>query len=85
LSACNPTLDTDFAPALYGFGVLAIINAILGLAGGDIYDQLTELDRIARAFETPLRHAKCSLTVRSIFVTNGAAAGNSSLIQSTGK
>jgi hypothetical protein len=42
--------------AFHGLFVSRIVNPILDLAGSDIDNQLSELDRVARAFEALLSH-----------------------------
>jgi hypothetical protein len=52
----STTLDAAFPSSRYGFGITVIFNLIFDLAGGDIDDQLAELDRVAGSLETLGRH-----------------------------
>jgi hypothetical protein len=50
--ASSAALDATLPAPLYSGGAFAIILPILDLPRGNIDDQLAELDRVARAFET---------------------------------
>jgi hypothetical protein len=51
-----PAFLTPSAPKLNSGSVLAVVFAILDLAGGNVGDQRAEPDRIARALKTTVCH-----------------------------
>jgi hypothetical protein len=53
----NAPLHATSAASLYGSGIFPVLHRIFDLAGCDIDDELSQLDRVARTLETTGCHA----------------------------